>query len=109
MPTMPPKACGFPGCRELVRGRPFCVEHSREKERVRGTATQRGYNARHRHWRKKILSRDPVCVHCHDAPATEADHIVPIRAGGARFDLNNGAGLCGTCHRRKTNKERLLG
>jgi len=36
------------------------------------------------------------------AASTEADHIVPIRAGGAKYDMANGQGACKPCHARKT-------
>ncbi len=77
---------------------------------------------RHPGWRKMVLGRQPVCgmegwlghpgaAHGHQAAApskkspcggfalsTIAHHIVPIRAGGARFDLENGLGVCKACH-----------
>jgi 5-methylcytosine-specific restriction endonuclease McrA len=57
-----------------------------------------------------VLARDPLCVDPfgdHAAAgevvaSTDADHIVRIREGGPRFDLANGQGLCGRCHKRKT-------
>jgi 5-methylcytosine-specific restriction protein A len=45
-----------------------------------------------------VLERDPVCRMCNAAPSTVADHLVPIRDGGARFDLSNGRGVCAPCH-----------
>ncbi|MCK4624021.1 MAG: HNH endonuclease [Phycisphaerae bacterium] len=52
-----------------------------------------------------VLARDPICRICKRKPTTEADHIVPIREGGARYDLANLQGLCKPCHSRKTATE----
>jgi len=77
----------------------------REWDRQRGSSAARGYGARHRRWRAMILARDPLCVHCRErgrtTPATEADHIVPLRRGGG-WSLENGQGLCKSCHSRRT-------
>jgi 5-methylcytosine-specific restriction endonuclease McrA len=37
--------------------------------------------------------------------ATIVDHIVPIRQGGARLDINNLQSLCHSCHTIKSNEE----
>jgi len=42
-------------------------------------------------------------------PATVADHIVPINAGGSRFEAENGQGLCASCHGKKTLAEGAFG
>jgi len=77
--------------------------------RPRAKTAARGYDQRHRNWRRMILNRDPLCVECRKhgkiAAATEADHIKPIDEGGERFDMSNGQGLCKTCHGRKTRAE----
>lgn len=57
------------------------------------------------------MARDPNCRLC-GAPgqsSDHADHIVPIKQGGARFDTRNGQRLCATCHNRKTARERAQG
>ena len=60
-------------------------------------------------WRKlrhMTLMRDPVCMMCQHAPATEADHIKPHRGDWNLFtDLNNTQGLCRACHSKKTAEE----
>lgn len=49
--------------------------------------------------RSQVLAEQPICL-C-GAPATEVDHIVPLRRGGT--DLrSNLVGLCKPCHSRKT-------
>lgn len=103
-----PRPCGEPGCPTLVYEGPRCSIHESQHERARGTSTQRGYDVRHREWRDQILKRDPQCkaTGC-AARSTVADHIVPIRQGGARFDLRNGQGMCETCHNRKRQLESM--
>lgn len=65
-----------------------------------------GYGEEHRRWRAEVLAREPVCrwPGC-SAPATHADHIVPWRHGGARYDVANGQGLCARHHNTKTATE----
>ncbi len=85
MPRRIDTPCCYPGCPSLSRER-YCSTHSRvaasDDARVRGTAAERGYDARHRQWRRFILARDPVCQHCSArgviAPASVADHVVPL-------------------------------
>ena len=59
-----------------------------------------------RRLRELMLSQDPLCRTCSIAGrialATVVDHIVPVKAGGARFDIANLQGLCVACHNRKT-------
>lgn len=43
---------------------------------------------------------------CDGHREAQADHIVPIRAGGARYDVANGQTLCIACHARKGHRER---
>ena len=60
-------------------------------------------------WREAVLDRDPLCVACRaeglTVAAEEADHIVPLHRGGARYDLANGEGLCKAHHSKKTAGE----
>jgi 5-methylcytosine-specific restriction endonuclease McrA len=41
-------------------------------------------------------------------PSTEADHVIPISQGGARFDAGNGQGLCKACHSAKTLQQQRM-
>lgn len=116
MARRPKRPCARPGCPTLV-DRGYCAEHERQRQRTydrsRGKTAERGYGAQHRKWRAMVLARDPVCVDPYGVHAergevvasTVADHIVPIRRGGARFDLANGQGLCASCHGVKTARE----
>ena len=67
------KVCSTHGCPNLVpQGSSRCPDCDRRADRARGT---RGYQtAGHRRFRRTILRRDPVCVVCHAAPSTVADH-----------------------------------
>ena len=94
----------------------YCAEHAGlqgenrlQRDKERGSAHSRGYNRQHQKWRILILKRDPLCKIARlcggFAQSTEADHIVPIRSGGARFALSNGQGACKPCHSWKTATE----
>ncbi len=56
--------------------------------------------------RRWFLRHHPLCAHClkrgFTTPATEVDHIKPLREGGARLDQINLQALCKPCHSRKT-------
>ena len=66
--------------------------------------TERGtYGIRHVLWRKRVLAEHPVCV-C-GAASTEAHHVVAVADGGARYDADNGRGLCKRCHAAETSRE----
>lgn len=64
-----------------------------------------------REWRDRLqpgqLARAPMCEwpHC-DKPATVADHIVPIKQGGAKRDRANFQSLCDQHHNVKRAAER---
>lgn len=99
------KICAKPGCPELARSGSYCARHrpARTFQHTKKTA-ERGYGGAHQRWRKAVLRRDPICVDCLAAgratPATDADHI-----DGNPFNraLDNGRGLCRTCHNRRTH------
>jgi 5-methylcytosine-specific restriction endonuclease McrA len=56
-----------------------------------------------------LMGDAPLCVHCltekQITPATVADHITPIRQGGAKLAKNNIQWLCATHHNIKSAKE----
>jgi 5-methylcytosine-specific restriction enzyme A len=66
----------------------------------------RGYGREHRRLRAQLLKREPLCRLClakgRVRPATIADHIRPIAAGGAVHDLSNLQPVCAECHNAKT-------
>lgn len=81
----------------------------RRDETNRPNAAARGYCSKaHRKWRQAVLTRDAwKCSACGVVcqRMAQADHIVPINQGGARFDVENGQTLCIACHGRKTRRE----
>ena len=61
---------------------------------------------RFRRLRVSFLIRHPVCVHCHAAPASILDHVIPHRGNAALFwDETNWQALCVVCHGVKTARE----
>lgn len=98
------RVCTFAGCPELVpQGQGRCVTHQRQAEQRRGSASQRGYDAKHRTFRAQVLARDPICVECRAKRSTVADHYPRDRRELVRLGLNPndpqyGRGLCASCH-----------
>ncbi len=90
--------------------RPLRMTARRKRTDDRPSAAARGYcTTEHAAWKKSVHARDAwQCVTCGRVVTgrqAHADHIVPIAAGGARYDLSNGQTLCRPCHSRKTAKE----
>jgi len=112
-PTKPNHPCSTPGCPALVAQGSRCPAHQaahyRQQDAGRPSASQRGYDRRWRWLRQHVLLREPLCRACaalgRVTPATEVDHIIPIRAGGARLDVSNLASICKSCHSAKTMRE----
>ena len=77
---------------------------TRRSRDQRPCAARRGYGRRWQRLRRLVLQRDPFCVMCRHALATEVDHIVPKSRGG-RDSLDNLQGLCKPCHSEKTVRE----
>jgi 5-methylcytosine-specific restriction protein A len=110
MPYKPKKPCAYPNCPELTHDR-FCEKHkpqaAQEYNRYgRDEWAKKFYNSVA--WRKMAreqLRREPLCAECLKAgritPAEIADHVQPIREGGARLDRENLQSLCRACHNRK--------
>lgn len=119
MPRRPSSTCGNPNCPTLVKPGTgaYCPEHAQARQRAdqlnRGTAAYRGYDARHRKWRKMVLARHPLCLRCQErgqvTPATVADHITPLDElppPCGHWSLSNGQGLCHSCHNAKTAEDK---
>ena len=112
MPYKPKRSCSFPGCPELIpSGERFCSKHKKEEQKrydkQRGTAAQRGYDARWRRYKKRYITEHPLCINyeeCHNV-ATVVDHIISVNQGGDFWDPNNHQPMCKPCHDRKTAKE----
>ena len=109
MPSKPKHVCN--GCGQSVSGRcDQCHKKNRSTwEKNRPSAHARGYGARWRKLRTMVLHRDPICVICNHAAATDCDHIVP-KADGGEDRMENLQGICWDCHTQKTateNQERM--
>ena len=76
-----------------------------QREQRRGTATERGYDARWQEIRSVVLREEPFCRLCLAAGKRTAsehvDHVRPLRAGGTHARDNLRA-LCAICHGRRT-------
>jgi 5-methylcytosine-specific restriction protein A len=110
MPNSAPHPCGQPGCITLVpRGRARCADHERKRDRERGTATERGYDARWRAARRRFLMENPLCDTCNlkgrVAAATVVDHIVAHKGDqGLFWDETNWRSSCKPCHDARTDE-----
>ena len=104
MPKRAPTPCRHPGCAALLLKPGFCPNHQSLVHRDYGRARRlfdpelRFYQSpTWRRLRKLVLSQDPLCRTCSIAGriglATVVDHVVPVKAGGARFDIANLQGL----------------
>lgn len=113
MPPRMNKPCCKPGCPELTKDR-YCEKHkkdSRRYDQYRGSAAERGYDARWRKARAVFLKQNPLCVHCQKegrlTAATVVDHIIPHKGDYKLFwDVkNNWQSLCKRHHDIKTVRE----
>lgn len=53
--------------------------------------------------RKALLQSNPLCHWCQTAPATTADHLTELHAGGTS-DMDNLVPACGPCNSRRGSK-----
>ena len=113
MPIRPKRVCVHPGCGRLTDAS-RCPAHQaardaackaaetiarRERDRGRVPCTERGYDAAWHRVRRAFIAAHPTCS-C-GAPATDVDHVVPLRDGGTH-DWSNLQALCHACHSTKT-------
>jgi len=110
MPWKVKKPCAYPGCPELTHER-YCEKHKQVVDRQynqfeRDKESQKFYESvAWRRLRRIKLETNPLCEDCGKVKATTADHIVPIKQGGAALDIANLQSLCGSCHSKKSVKE----
>lgn len=107
MPTAAPTRCTHPGCPDYAVRRGKCDTHY-IPWRSPSANSQQLTSAERARFRKEVLRREPNCRYC-GAPATDADHIIPVSEGGALTDTANGQGLCADCHEQKTKEEQARG
>jgi 5-methylcytosine-specific restriction protein A len=113
MPRAAMKPCGHPGCSALVTGG-RCERHQaqldndlRERDKARGSSTDRGYTARWHRARGLYLASHPLCAECRRqgrlAGATVVHHIIPHQGNYKLFWAeSNWESLCKPCHDRHT-------
>lgn len=100
-----PRQCPHPGCDNRITNTRYCDDHTTHH----WTGRSHAHGAEHEAWRKTVLTRDhwtcqingPTCTR----RAKIADHITNVKAGGARYDPNNGQAACQPCHTAKTQQE----
>lgn len=56
-----------------------------------------------RDWRQLIDRYDGLCAYCHERPATDQDHIIPVSRGG-RYSIGNLLPACRSCNSSKGSK-----
>jgi len=110
IPYKPKKPCAYPGCPALTHER-YCEAHQKVVDKQynqfqRDKGSQAFYeSAAWRRLRRIKLQANPLCEVCLKEKATTADHIIPMKQGGAALDIANLQGLCAACHGRKSIQE----
>lgn len=112
-PQKAKRPCLSSGCRDFASNKGYCDKHQsrvKQRDRDRGTAHQRGYDAEWKKHRDQFLLEHPLCVECrrkgYVMPATVVDHIVPHKGDKELFwDKKNWQPLCETHHNIKTASE----
>ena len=116
MPLSVPTPCRYPGCAALLNKPGYCDTHRPTAHRDYGRArrgfdSERGFyqSAQWRAVRFAFLRAHPLCVRCQArgrlVPAVVADHVQPLKDGGARLEWHNLQALCVPCHNGKTASE----
>ena len=111
MPSLPPRSCTHPHCKEHATKQGRCNEHQREAwESNKGkSASQRGYGHRWTKLRNRIMQRDNyLCQPCLNkgifTEAQEVDHIIN-KASEGNDHPDNLQAICKPCHKVKTQSE----
>ncbi len=119
--------CTAPRCRNLVqRGRCLACakDTAKQYDRIRGTASSRGYGSKWARYRAKFLHNYPLCgdrpqfapetkdSECAAAglyiAASVVDHIVPVTGPDdpTFYEPQAHQALCKSCHDKKRQRER---
>jgi 5-methylcytosine-specific restriction protein A len=103
------RVCGQRGCPTTYEGNESrCPEHRKAAQKRHWEDTKAYKSAGHRNrFRPGVLDHDPICVLCHIAAATIADHWPKSRKelialGLDPDDPRYGRGLCKPCHDTET-------
>ena len=101
------KVCARPACPdETEPGSSYCHPHAVDTARRLQSRRSRSRRSFYDdpQWQavsRRRLTIEPACREC-DRPANQADHVIPVEAGGAPYDLTNTQSLCAVCHGRKS-------
>lgn len=103
------RVCNIPGCGTLhPRSSGRCDDCQAKADHAHNTRTSYRTSVGHRRrFRPGVLGRDMICVICHLAVATRADHYPLGRqeleaAGLDPNDPKHGRGLCASCDSKQT-------
>ena len=103
MPTSPPRH----GQQRVEAGRKANQKEYNKTQRTGGDFYNSG---RWRNVRKQYIRENPICIDCRNSgqivEAQMVDHIVPIKDGGAKLQMDNLQSLCNFHHGQKTSRER---
>jgi 5-methylcytosine-specific restriction enzyme A len=117
MPIRAPRTCKRPGCWYTATHGRYCDEHKRYDEQLEQSYRDSNplrvlyQTAKWKVCRAIVLARDPICVECKRAAATQADHkeraqtIARLYGIAEFFNPARCQGLCKSCHSRKTALE----
>ena len=84
--------------------RPANLDHSQQTV-SKSLATRQAIMSKHHNHpdyianRKAVLKEQPICTVCNRQPSTQADHIIPVDAGGSH-QIENLRGICAKCNNR---------
>lgn len=79
-----PKVCAAPGCPTITTTGSYCTTHQGERDRERGTTSERGYGAHHQATRKALLPAaiGKPCPLCNEpmlaTQQLDLDHTIPL-------------------------------
>jgi len=112
MPSMPPRPCTQPRCKNMATKHGRCDDHQPEPwvSNKGKSRHERGYGSKWVKVRGQALKRDGyLCQVClRDGiltNATEVDHILNKAKGGTDA-LSNLQSICTKCHKAKTQAEK---
>ena len=101
------KPCGYQLCSKIVPiGTQFCAKHTPKKaecDKYRGSAYERGYNAR---WGKISAAFIEANTFCKCGRMATAAHHIVAKADGGSDTWDNLMPVCNRCHGKYTYKER---
>lgn len=108
------RVCSTPGCPNLHPGSGKCPACRARSDRARRPEGNPYVSRGHRRFRREVLTRDPVCVVCGQAPSTVADHYPHerrdlIAMGLDPDDPKFGRGVCASCHGVETARRTPAG